>query len=153
MPPLLGVLDAVTAEIEAFVASAGWDQPPALFALVPTVTVAADAQGAKLLGPEGTSGITAQSLTPIAQDALPDQPLDEALAGIEWPPQVTGCALAQEIVMLPPEAEAALSHPLAVSEAAAHPQRREARLVVAVLRDGQAASVLRLRAGPPADPA
>ena len=31
-----------------------------------------------------------------------------ALAGIEWPDSVAGCALAQEIVVLPPEAEADL---------------------------------------------
>lgn len=126
-------------------ASGGWDQPPALFALVPTATVAADPQGAALLGLTDLGGITSESLTPIAQDALPDQPLDEALAGVEWPPQVTGCALAQEIVVLPPEAEAGLSSPDAVAEAAAHPDRREARLVVAVLRDGRTSSVLRLR--------
>ena len=46
----LGPLDAVTAEIETHLASAGWDQPPALFALVPTTTVAADPEGARLLG-------------------------------------------------------------------------------------------------------
>jgi hypothetical protein len=89
---------------------------------------------------------------------LPDTPLDELLAGIGWPPEVVGAAISQEIVMLPPAAEAdldargaAASEPAAsesdvIARAAEHPQRREARLVVGVLRDGDTAAVLRLRA-------
>jgi hypothetical protein len=58
--------------------------------------------------------------------------------------------LAQEIVVLPPDAEAQLTEQELDDEqarkfAAEHPQRREARLVAAVLRDGSAACVLRLR--------
>ncbi len=152
-PQLLGVLDAVTAEIETFVAATGWDQAPALFALVPTRLVAAEPNGAELLklDPDAPP-ITEDSLTPIAQDDLPDKPLDEALSEIEWPDAVSGCALVQEIVLLPPEAEAELSSPDAVSEAAVHPQRREARLAVAVLRDGRTSSVVRIRATEPGAP-
>ncbi len=69
-----------------------------------------------------------------------------------WPDAVHGCALAQEIVVLPPEAEAALPTGDSTGDsdtmrriAAEHPRRREARLVAAVLRDGTAACVLRLR--------
>jgi hypothetical protein len=65
----------------------------------------------------------------------------------------------QEILVLPPGAEAELTggnpeaetHPTAEDSdrmrriAAAHPQRREARLVAGVLRDGSAACVLRVR--------
>ena len=141
----LGVLDAVTAEIEAHLAAAGWDQAPALFALVPTTMVAADPAGAAMLGLPADAVIPPDSITPVAQDALPELPLDEALAGIDWPPAVLGCALSQEIVILPPGAEDDLSEPDAVAEAAAHPDRREARLVVAVLRDGELATVLRIR--------
>jgi hypothetical protein len=136
---------AVTAEIEAHVAVAGWDQPPALFALVATSTVAADPEGARLLGVGPSDQIAADSMTPIAQDALPDQPLDEALGGIEWPDTVSGCAVSQEILILPPGAEDELSPTDAVAEAAVHPERREARLVVAVTRDGRVSSVLRIR--------
>lgn len=147
----LGLLDAVTAEIEAHLAAGGWDQPPALFALVPTTLVAADPSGAAMLDLPAGAVIPPDSLTPVAQDALPDQPLDEALAAIEWPPAVAGCALSQEIVILPPGAEDELSDSDAVSEAATHPDRREARLVVSVLRDGAMATVLRIRAMSPGE--
>lgn len=148
----LGLLDAVTAEIEAHVAAGGWDQPPALFALVPTPLVAADPAGAALLGLSADAPIPADSLTPVAQDPLADDPLDEALAGIEWPPSVEGCAVSQEIVILPPGAEDELSGTDPVAEAAAHPERREARLVVAVLRDGRMATVLRIRSRTDGEP-
>ena len=144
------LLEAVAAEIEAFVGQAGWDRPPALFALVPTRLLAADpAAAAVLASGSGPDEISAESLTPVAQEELPDGPLDEALAQIGWPDEVLGCALSQEIVMLPPSAEPELDD-LAVDRrrptgALAHPDRREARLVVAVLRDGRSASILRLR--------
>lgn len=141
--PLL--LDAVATEIEAHVAAGGWNRAPELFALVPTRVVAAEPQGASMLGLSAGAQISDESLTPIAQDALEDKPLDELLAGIEWPSTVTGCALSQEIIVLPPEAERGLSSPDALSEAVAHPDRREARLVVAVTRAGAMSSVLRLR--------
>ncbi len=98
-----------------------------------------------MLGLSPGAQISDESLTPIAQDALEDKPLDELLAGIEWPSTVSGCALSQEIIVLPPEAERELSSPDALSEAVSHPDRREARLVVAVTRAGAMASVLRLR--------
>ena len=92
------------------------------------------------------------ALTPIAQEPLPSEDLADALAGIMWPATVHGCALAQEIVVLPPDAEAELSGLESAEDtdvlrriAAEHPARREARLVAAVLRDGSAACVLRLR--------
>jgi hypothetical protein len=63
----------------------------------------------------------------------------------------------QEIVVLPPDAEAELHGENPTEQidpvdtermrriAAEHPKRREARLVAGVLRDGAAACVLRLR--------
>ena len=145
-PIPLGILDAVTAEIETHVAAGGWDQAPALFALVPTSLVATDPTTAPLLGLEPGTAIPSDSLTPVAQEPLPDKPLDEALAGIEWPGSVTGCALAQEIVVLPPSAEADLPRTDDdLQVAAAHPGRREARLVVAVTKAGGTSCVLRLR--------
>jgi hypothetical protein len=139
-------LPATAREVEEFVASAGWDQQPQLFALVATTTLLSSRPGlADQLDPQS-------ALTPIAQDALPEGELDVALAGIEWPDSVAGCALAQEIVVLPPTAEADLGglpeDPAQARRAAAgHPQRREGRLVAAVLRDGTGACVLRLRPG------
>lgn len=149
--PPLQLLDAVAAEIETHVAAGGWDQRPQLFALVPTRVVAGEPEGASVLGLGPGEEISDDSLTPIAQEALEDKPLDELLAGIEWPASVTGCALVQEIIVLPPDAEQELSAPDALSEAVAHPDRREARLVVAVTRAGAMASVLRLRSSAPGE--
>ncbi|MGH3670279.1 MAG: PPA1309 family protein, partial [Pseudonocardiaceae bacterium] len=121
------------------------DQRPQLFALVPTSTLLASQ-------PELADQVDGQApLTPVAQESLPEGELDTALAGIQWPDAVAGCALAQEIVVLPPEAEAGLGElPADPADArraaAAHPDRREGRLVAAVLRDGVGACVLRLRA-------
>jgi hypothetical protein len=144
--PPLGMLDAVTAEIEAHVAAAGWGQPPALFALVPTSVVAADPTTAPMLGLDAGAEIPAESLTPVGQESLPDRPLDEVLASIEWPEPVSGCAIAQEIVVLPPSAESDLPGTAEdVSVAVSHPDRQEARLVVAVTRADMTSCVLRLR--------
>lgn len=140
-------LAALTREVEQFVAAGGWDQPVQLFALVPT---------AQLLEqqPDLEQQLdTSAPLTPVAQESLPEGELDEALARIVWPDTVSGCALAQEIVVLPPEAEQALPEGEAPDDAANlrraaanHPMRTEARLVAAVVRDGTKACVLRLRA-------
>ena len=46
---------------------------------------------------------------PSSRTACPTAPLDEVLAGIAWPPEVDGCAVTQEIVILPPAAEAELA--------------------------------------------
>ncbi|HEV7647715.1 MAG TPA: PPA1309 family protein [Actinophytocola sp.] len=139
-------LSAIAREVEGFVASAGWDQPPQLFALVPTADLVE--RQPDLAGQVDQ----AAPLTPIAQDALPSEDLSDALAGIMWPDAVHGCALAQEIVVLPPAVESALPTGDSTGDSAAmrriaaeHPARQEARLVAAVLRDGTAACVLRLR--------
>jgi hypothetical protein len=145
-PSLLSqALAAIAREVEEFVAAAGWDQQPQLFALVATPTLLASQ-------PELAGQLDADAaLTPVAQEALPEGELDAALAGIEWPATVAGCALVQEIVVLPPAAQAGLGElpddPAEARRAAArHPQRREGRLVAAVLREGVGACVLRLRA-------
>jgi hypothetical protein len=140
-------LSAVAREVEDFVATAGWDQPPQLFALVPTEDLV---QAQPDLAGQVDAGAL---LTPVAQDSLPSEDLAEALAGIMWPDAVRGCAIAQEIVVLPPVAEDELPAGEETGDtdvlrriAAEHPMRREARLVAAVLRDGTAACVLRIRA-------
>ena len=133
-------------EIERHVADSGWDQTPLLFALARTsdLVVREPAFAAQLgIGPEE---LPDDALTPVEQDALPDGPLDESLAQIAWPDEVAGCALVQEVVMLPPEAEEGMPrHADVVDWAGSHPERREARLAVAVLRDGTRACTLRLR--------
>lgn len=136
-PPFL---ESAAAEIEAHVGGSGWDQGPVLFALVRAGQFIADEPDtADKLGLRPSAG---DALTPIEQDELPDGPLDEALARIAWPGSVAGCALCQEIVMLPPSVHDEVADDVA---AAGHPRRREARLVVAVLRGGSSAAVLRLR--------
>jgi hypothetical protein len=141
-------LPQVVREVEDFAASAGWDQPPQLFALVATADLLAKQ-------PElGNQVDVDSSWTPVAQEPLPGDDLAEALAGIVWPETVSGCALVQEIVVLPPDAEADLDAAGQGQDADAtrmrriameHPRRREARLVAGVLRDGSAACVLRVR--------
>ncbi len=141
-------LPQVIREVEDFAAAAGWDQPPQLFALVSTEELLARQ-------PELGDKVDVDStLTPVAQEPLPDEDLADALAGIVWPATVSGCALVQEIVVLPQDAEAALDAAATGQDTYAvrmrriameHPQRREARLVAGVLRDGSAACVLRVR--------
>jgi hypothetical protein len=143
-----GRIAAVVAEIEQHAESLGWDRPPALFALVPTAElVRAEPALAASLGLAGSTPDPAD-LTPIEQEALADEPLDEALAKIEWPDVVAGCALVNEVLVLPPsagQAPADTDDTDAVRWASDHPERREVRMVVAVLRDGSRASMLRIR--------
>lgn len=136
-------LATTVAEIEQHVAAAGWDRPPLLFALVSASGLRA--QDAELADRLGLAEDDDGSLTPVEQEELPAGELDEVLAQIGWPDAVVGCALAQEIVLLPPEAEAGLTDAEVAARAAGHPDRREARLVVGVLADGATAAVLRLR--------
>ena len=140
----LDPLSAVVGEVEGHVAEAGWDQPPQLFALVETEELLrAEPQLAQTMGLVG--GMPG-ALTPVAQDPLKDGPLDEQLAGVVFSKEVLGVVLAHEVVVLPPSAEEQLADvddPAAV--AAEHPDRRDVRMVVGVVRDGGQACVLRLR--------
>jgi hypothetical protein len=143
------VLERAIAEIEGHVHAGGWDRRPTLFALVRVAQfVADDPVTAERLGLDARDG---DAITPIEQDDLPEEPLDAILAGIAWPDSVAGCALSQEIVILPPEAEASLREDDVATKAVGHPDRREARLVVGVLRDGTSAVLLRMRATDGAD--
>jgi len=139
----MSALQSVVGEVESHVAEAGWDQPPQLFALVDTEQLLrAEPQLATTMGIiPGQPG----SLTPVAQEALADAPLDEALARVVFGEAVLGVVLAHEVLVLPPSVEAALEE-LDAERAAAHPEAREVRMVVGVVRDGTRAAVLRLRA-------
>jgi hypothetical protein len=134
-------------EIEAHAHEAGWDQPPQLFALVPTDELLAHqpALGEQLgIDPATAAG----SITPVQQEQLPvDRPLEETLAGIMWPEEVAGCAAVLERVALPPEAEADMPDDpeQAQAYAAAHPDRHEVRMAAGVSRDGNQHCVLRVR--------
>ena len=138
------VLLAVLGEVEGHVAEAGWDQPAQLFALVDTEQLlSAEPQLAETMGL-----VVARpgSLTPVAQDGFSDAPLDEQLSGIVFGPDVLGVVLVQEVLVLPPSAEAALDDVADPARTAAeHPERREVRMAVGVLRDGSREAVLCLR--------
>lgn len=134
-------LPATVTEIERQLAESGWDQPPKLYALVETGHLQANEPAlADLLKDSDPEGLTPVEQEPIETDVA------EFLSGIEWPESVAGCALVNEVVMLPDGA--AEERPSDVDEeawAAAHPDARDVRLVVGVLRGGERASVLRIR--------
>ncbi len=134
------MLLSVVAEVETHICEAGWDQPPQLFALVDTEQLLkAEPQLAQTLG---ILASRPGALTPIAQDPLGDGALDEQLASLMFGPEVLGVVLAHEVLVLPPSAQEAVETP---EEAAEHPDRREVRMVVGVMRDGSTECVLRLR--------
>lgn len=152
-------------EVVDFVDAGGWHQPPQMFALVPTAALAA-AEPALL-----DDLADGAALTPIQQHSLPEDitggspALDEFLATTTWPEGVVGCALVQEIVVLPPAAESSLDEALmplladpdAADEAGRtaaenHPEKRDARLIVAVLQDGPSLTLLQLHPDEDADP-
>lgn len=160
---LSSALPAAVREVEDFLAEAGWDQPPRLFALVSTAALLAAEPGLAGSLAEGSG------LTPVAQDPIGASDLAAMLDSICWSDEVSGCALAQDIVVLPPGAEAELDRvvggagagttafegraskadaeldQVAVRFAQSHPDRRDARLVVGVLRSGEQCCLLRVR--------
>ncbi|MFI1353783.1 PPA1309 family protein [Streptomyces sp. NPDC020898] len=148
-PMAANPLTRAVLEIDEYASGLGWDQPARLFALVDTARLrvqepALAAQLGLTEEPETTG------LTPIEQDEIPaGKPLDEFLATIAWPDSVVGCALTVERLMLPPTAEASVPQGLSDKKlaawVAAHPDRQEVRMTVAVLRDGTRDSAVRLR--------
>lgn len=148
VPALGPLLDAVR-EIETYAADAGWDRPPRLFALADTTTLLA--REPALADALGVDPAAAPPLTPVEQDSLPtDRPLEDLLATIGWPPDVAGCAVVVERLVLPPQAEADLpSEPGDAAglhaAAATHHDRQDVRIVVGVLRDGRRECAVRLR--------
>ncbi len=131
-------------ETERHVAAAGWDQPPRLFALVKTASLLAREPHLHAdLGEGKDDGYTA-----IEQEGLLNtSSLETLLARLAWPEDVDGVALAVERLVVPPEAEQNLpDNPDQAAETlAAHPDRKDVRLLVAVLRDGESTCLLRQR--------
>jgi hypothetical protein len=141
-PPSPALL-SVVAEVEGHLAEAGWDQPPQLFALVDTEDLLrAEPQLAQSMGLVVSRP---GALTPVAQEPLGEVALDEQLASMVFGPEVLGVVIAHEVLVLPRSAEAALDDDDPAEAAADHPDRREVRMAVGVLRDGSRESVLRLR--------
>ncbi|WP_425315872.1 PPA1309 family protein [Streptomyces olivoreticuli] len=147
-PMAASPLTRAVLEIDEYASTLGWDQPARLFALVDTAKLRAQEPGlASQLGLDETAQST---LTPIEQDEVPaGTALDKFLGTIAWPDAVTGCALTVERLMLPPSAEGTVPNGLNEKQlakwVAAHPDRQEVRMTVAVLRDGARESAVRLR--------
>lgn len=149
--PQTPALTRALLETEQHVAAGGWDQPPRLFALVRTrELLRREPALAVTLGPDAVSAAErdGEHLLAVEQEGLaPTSDLESVLGRLAWGPDVDGVALAVERVVVPPEAERDL--PQAPDEAvdylAAHPQRQDVRLTVAVLRDGSHECGLRYR--------
>ncbi|CAM5427915.1 hypothetical protein GCM10010329_01260 [Streptomyces spiroverticillatus] len=147
-PMAASPLTRAVLEIDEYASGLGWDKPARLFALVDTAKLRKQEPGlAKQLGIEPGQ---AAGFTPIEQEEIPrGKALDEFLGTIAWPGQVAGCALTVERLMLPPSAEASVPEGMKGKQltkwVAAHPDRQEVRMTVAVLRGGARESAIRLR--------
>ena len=141
-------LAAAVLEIESHTATAGWDQPARLYALVDTARLVAHEP--ELAAAMGLDEASAEgSLTPVEQDQLPaETELESALESIGWPPDVSGCAAVVERLVLPPEVDAELPDEAAaaVEFARQHPLRQEVRIVAGATRAGATYCALRMRA-------
>jgi len=143
--PNLSPLVTSALETERHVAAAGWDQPPRLFALVRTAGLL---EREPHLRAQLGQGDEEGGFTAIEQEGLPaTSSLESFLARTAWPEEVDGVALAVERLVVPPEAEHDLpENPDQAAEVlAAHPGRKDVRLLVAVLRDGESTCLLRQR--------
>lgn len=146
-------LIAALLELERHVREAGWDQPPRLFALVPTDELVASEPGlAAALGLRSSAaGGQPGGLTAIEQDEFGSSgDLLGDLAAIAWPATVLGCAVCAERSFLPRGLEGEL--PDDPEEAARfvanHPQRQDVRVLVGVDRSGHRHGVARLVSAP-----
>lgn len=145
-----GNLEALVREVEDHVASGGWDQPTRLFALVPTETLIA--ANPELVADLGLSGDL--PLTSVEQELEDALELEELLGTIAWPEDVQGAIVVLERIVLPPSAESELpdnSDTEFIQAASDHPDRRDVRIVSAVLRTGQNLNALRYRTHDTAD--
>ncbi|MFV0462984.1 MAG: PPA1309 family protein [Nostocoides sp.] len=145
--PVTDPLALVALETERYVAGAGWEQPPRLFALVATQDLVAREPG--LAAGLAPADLQTGALTAVEQDDLPvTSSVETLLRRIAWPEAVTGCALVVERIVVPSAAERDLpeDEQEAVAALAAHPDRADVRLVAAVTRDGRSICLLRQRA-------
>jgi len=148
-PPVDPALRSAVREIESHVAESGWDQPPRLYALVPTEDLVFREPGlAAAMGLDAGADVDSAALTPVEQDDVPpDQSLEAVLGQIMWPAEVFGAAAVVERLVLPPEADAGLPAEREAAEryAAEHPDRQEVRIVAGATRSGSTYCALRMR--------
>lgn len=150
-PALPGLTTAVH-EIERHAATAGWDGPVRVFALVRT----ADALRTQPdLSDQLTPDVVVRArqdphhLTSIEQEGLPPaDDLEGLLAGLSWPSTVDGAAVVVERIVLPPAAEAGMPEDpeAALAYLMGHPDRQDVRLAVGALRSGTTWCAVRTRA-------
>lgn len=137
-------LVAAAIDTEKHVGKAGWDQPARMFALVNNaLLLKSEPSMAGQLKDADPRGFSA-----IEQEGLPSTTdLESMLGRVAWPEGVDGVALTVERLVVPPEAERDLpaDKDKATEALAAHPNRQDVRLLVAVLRDGESVCLLRQR--------
>lgn len=153
LPAAQAALARVVAEVEEHMSHRGWDAPVAVFALVRTAAaLEADPDLAAVLDEEAVAEASQDqhALTVIEQEQLPEATdLEDLLAQLAWPESVDGVALSVERVSLPPSAEeeaVSIADPqerLAFLQS--HPARDDVRIVVGVLRSGEAWCAVRTR--------
>ena len=144
--PVTDPLSIVALETERHVASNGWDQPVRLFALVETAHLLEHEPG--FLDALAPHDVAPGALTAVEQEDVPSREhLETMLAQVTWPSTVAGAAIAVERIVVPPAAERDLpeSPEEALAALAQHPDRKDVRLLVAVLRDGSSRCLLRQR--------
>ena len=144
--PVTDPVSIVALETERHVAAGGWDQPVRLFALVETAHLLEHEPG--FLDALQPHDVAPGALTAVEQEDLPSSGhLESMLAQVMWPDTVVGAAIAVERIVVPPTAERNLPGNAddAISTLASQPDRKDVRLLVAVLRDGTARCLLRQR--------
>lgn len=144
-------LEKATLEIERHVARGGWDGPLRLFALVyaqealrehPELVneLPADVAGASITDPN--------TLFSVEQEDLPNiNSVGELVTQIVWPEEVDGAAVSIERIVLPPSAEVEVpeDETAALEFLRNHPERRDVRIVAAVLRTGETWCAIRMK--------
>lgn len=140
-------LASAVLEVEAHVGRDGWDQPARLYALVDTLRfIEAEPQMAAAMGLQESA--VPGSLTAIEQQQFTEEnPIEQALETIVWPPAVDGCCVVVERIVLPPEVDDDI--PTDPAEAAAfareHALRQDVRMVAGATRTGSTYCALRLK--------
>jgi hypothetical protein len=141
----------VVVELERHVASAGWDAPIRVFALVRTAgALELDPSLADQLPGDVVAAASAdpEHLTAVEQDGLPQaETMHDLLGRLAWPISVDGAAIVVERSVIPPEVEAQMpkDEDEALKWLQTHPDRRDVRLAAATLRSGEHACALRAR--------
>lgn len=147
VPPT--ALQKVTTDLERDNAKKGWDQPPALYALVPTKDLLQleDLAPAARVDLEETWDGSETHLAAVLQAALQEDNVEDFLPRIVWPDSVAGAALSVERIIVPPEVEddAPEDPDEALEYISNHPARTDVRLTIGVSREGESWCLIRTK--------